>query len=150
MFKYKATKFIILLSILIILPFFFKFWHGEDLKSKKLLSNNITFTGVITDLKISRNHAFGVITLKVVKANTKMFLPTIEKDIYPYAIKDSVAEIYHYISPELKKGMSVELDSDKKNINFFDKNTFIYNSDIAIISSDIDIKFVQKNSLILR
>lgn len=148
MFKYKTTKFILLILMLIISLLLIKFWNTEKLESEKMLSNNIKFEGVITKLNISKNHAFGIITLKILKANVKEFSPSIHNDIYPYAIRDSVAEIYHYVSPTLKIGMRVELDSEKKNIKFYDKDVFMYDSDIAIISEELDIKFVQDNSLI--
>ncbi|WP_433833400.1 hypothetical protein [Flavobacterium anhuiense] len=150
MFKHKFSKYFFIISTLILSFILFNFWTNEASKSIKLLKNNIKINGNIIDLKISKNHSFGIITLKIAHTNTKTFMPFVNENLYPYAIKDSVAEIYHYISIDLKKGMKVELDSDTRNINFYDKNKLLYSSEITIISEESNVKFVKENSIIYK
>lgn len=147
MFKYKYTIATLLLLVLPALFILISKWNKEKIKSDNLLINNIKFSGEIVDLKVSGNHLFGIIRLKVDSTNTKMFLPS-DVNMYPYRIKDSIAEIYHYVSHDLKKGIKVKVDSDKKIISFYDRDIFMYDLDMWIVTEKENIKFIRNNTII--
>jgi hypothetical protein len=42
-------------------------------ENNKVLKNGVTFEGVVTDIKISRNHSFGILTVNVFNSNVKEF-----------------------------------------------------------------------------
>jgi hypothetical protein len=52
-------------------------------KYDKYLRNNIEFEGLITDIKRTRNHAFGIIQLKLTKSNVKYFRDSVQEGIFP-------------------------------------------------------------------
>ena len=88
MFKYKYTIATLLLLVLPALFILISKWSKEKIKSDNLLTNNIKFSGEIVDLKVSRNHLFGIIKLQVDNTNTKVFLPS-DVNMYPgYANKN--------------------------------------------------------------
>jgi len=141
-------KFIPLLIVLIFALFaaFFavNIWKSEKKESDNLMQNGVVFTGTILNLNASKNHAFGVIKLKINNTSSLNFINS--NIIYPYQIKDSIAEVYHTITYKLHKGMIVKVDSNKKKVFFFDSDSLIYSSDITTITDDIDKNFVLGNS----
>lgn len=146
--KYKYSIPIIIIIILLIVNSIIqnKNWEKEK-KIHDLISNDIKFSGVITDLNISRNHDFGVITIKIKETNRKEFNPIINtKHILPYTIKDSAAEIYITVSSNLKKGDFVKVDSNNGKAIFSNSSGILYQGQIHIISVETDIDFVKKNS----
>lgn len=147
MFKHKYTIVILLSLFLFTLFILINKWNKEKIKSDVLLTNNIKFSGEILDLKVSKNHLFGIIKLKVDNTNTKMFLPP-DTNMYPYKIKDSIAEVYHYISNDLKKGIRVEVNSNDRIISFYNGETFMYDLDMWIITEKENIKFIKENTVI--
>lgn len=122
MIKHKYT----IVVLIILVPIFFVIqnnkWGKEKKISDRLIANGIKFSGIITDLKMSRNHEFGIIELRVIKSDTSKFLPSINERMFPYAINDSIAEAYDSVTYVLKKGDSVEVDYNEKVIKFFHKN----------------------------
>ncbi|RKS26192.1 hypothetical protein CLV94_1249 [Flavobacterium endophyticum] len=148
--KYKYSI-VIIIVLLIIASIIQNKNSDKEKKVSHLMSNNIKFSGIITDLKISKNHTFGVITLKINETNDKKFNPIInEKYLFPYAIKDSVAEIYTTVSDILKRGDSVKVDSDNKEVVFSNKNGILYLGQIYITSVKRDIEFVKENSILIK
>lgn len=146
MFKYKYTPIIFVAFFIIIIIVYF-LSSKEVQKKNDLLNNNVRFSGIITKLNVSRNHAFGILQLKIIETNNNLFKSSLGDIIYPYAIKGSVAEIYHYIPLEIKEGYKVLLNSNNKTISFYDGNKFLYQSDINIITEEIDVEFVKKHSI---
>ena len=150
MFKYKSTPIvlIILLSLFSIFIFFtYRFGAKETVKNNDLMKNNIVFSGIITNLNISNNHAFGIMTLKITETNNHLFKSSKGNEIYPYSINDSVAEVYHFIPLEIKKGYKAVVNSNDKIISIYDGNKFLYEWEISIVSSDIDIEFVKQHTI---
>ncbi|MFC4476493.1 hypothetical protein [Flavobacterium chungangensis] len=150
MFKYKSSP-IVIVVLLVLSSIFFAIYYKiskiEIEKDNKLLTNDIVFSGIITDLKVSKNHAFGILQLKIIKTNNYSFKPYLEGELYPYAIKDSVAEIYNYIPLSIKKGYKVQINSNKKTITFYDGDKIKYQWEIYIVSEERDIDFVKKNTI---
>ncbi|TDP58642.1 hypothetical protein [Flavobacterium dankookense] len=151
MFKYKSTPVILLILISLFFTFIYfvnKSSNVEVKKNKELMKNNIEFSGIITNINISNNHAFGIMQLKIDKTNKAKFNPIADDKLFPYAINDSIAEIYHFIPLELKKGYKAIIKSNSKIISFYDKDKFLFEWEISIISSETDKKFVKENTII--
>lgn len=147
MFKYKYTPIIFIVFFIILAVVYFL--SGKEIeKNNNLLNNNVKFSGIITNLNVSRNHAFGILQVKIIETNNSLFKCSLGDRIYPYSIKASIAEIYHYIPLEIKEGYKVLLNSNNKTISFYNGNKFLYQSDISIITEETDIEFVKKHSII--
>src|SRR5690554_946674 len=140
---------LIFLLLLILSGFFVLFiiWNSQKTNSDELLANNVEFSGKIVGLKVSNNHLFSIITIKIDSTTTKEFLPS-GTQTYPYRIKDSVAEIYHYTSTYLQKGTRVKLNSNQKKIRFYNRNSFMYELDMWIITEKENIEFIKNNTSI--
>ena len=147
MFKYRYTPLVLLMFIVLTFLLFVKKWNKDKLESDTLLTNNIEFEGEIIDLKVSDNHLFGIIKLKVDNTNTKIFLSS-DINIYPYRIKDSIAEVYNYISYDLRKGIRVKVNSNKRCVSFYNNNTFMYDLDMWIITEKENVDFIKNNTFI--
>lgn len=151
MFKYKSTPLVLLILISLFLIFIYfinKSSNIEVKNSEELMKNNIEFSGTITNLNISNNHAFGIMQLKIDKTNKTKFNPIVNDKLFPYAINDSIAEIYHFIPLELKKGYKAIIKSNTKTISFYDKDRFLFEWEISIVSSETDKKFVKENTIL--
>ena len=117
-------------------------------KEDELLKNDIVFSGIITNLNVSKNHAFGILQLRIIKANNHSFKQYQENKIFPYAIKNSTAEIYTHIAiPEIKKGYKVILNSNNKTITIYDGDKFLYEWEASMVSEDRDKQFVKENTI---
>ncbi|TPD65397.1 hypothetical protein [Flavobacterium microcysteis] len=148
--KYKYIIPIIIILLIVNSIIQDKNWEKEK-RIHDLISNDIKFSGVITDLKISRNHDFGVITIKIKETNRKEFNPILNaKYLFPYAIKDSVAEIYITVSSNLKKGDFVKVDSNNEEAIFSNASGIIYRGQILITSEETNIDFVKENSALTK
>jgi len=146
--KKLIPLFIVLIFVLLAALFALNIWKSEKKKSNNLMQNGVVFTGKILNLNASNNHAFGVIKLKIKETNSQNFINS--NIIYPYQIKDSIAEVYHIITYNIHKGMIVKVDSNKQKVFFFDSDSLIYSSDLTIITDDMDKNFVLNNSQINR
>ncbi|MFP3507879.1 hypothetical protein, partial [Burkholderia sp. SIMBA_062] len=79
---------------------------------EKEMKNNVEFVGNIISFQKSSNHAFGIIRLKIIKKNIKNFDEILDKGIYPYKIKDKIAELYCTVSVDRKVGETVKVVSN--------------------------------------
>lgn len=140
---------LLFLSLLILSGFFVLFimWNSQKTNSDELLANNVEFSGKIVGLKVSNNHLFSIITIKIDSTNTQEFL-SLDTTAFPYQIKDSVAEIYHYTSTYLQKGTRVKVNSNQKKIRFYNRNSFMYELDMWIITEKENIEFIKNNTSI--
>lgn len=112
-----------------------------------LMKNNFHFEGIITKIQVSNNHAFGILQLKVTKSNINEYRPKLEDALFPYVIKDSIAEVYTGIYVGYKIGDKVIVDSNKIAIEFFEGNTRIDKGDIFITTETADIDYVKKHTV---
>ncbi|SIO01079.1 hypothetical protein SAMN05421769_1765 [Chryseobacterium scophthalmum] len=118
----------------------------EYAEKNKVLKNGVVFEGTVTDIKISRNHSFGILNLNIVNSNVQDFSKKLEKGIYPYQIKGKQAEIYLPIFAERQIGDSVKVISDKEIIYYNGKKSKD-EGDVYIITNSADIAFVKENTI---
>jgi len=118
----KHPKFFIKLLIAAAIVIFCGYKIGESQKrlSDKMMTNDVMLSGIVTDAKVSGNHAFGILRIKILKSNVRNFNPVSGKNLFPYNIRDKFGEIYHQVPYQLKVGTRAELDSNKRTVSFYD------------------------------
>ncbi|MFC0427025.1 hypothetical protein [Chryseobacterium scophthalmum] len=143
----KYLRFIIMFIVFVGMIIFLKKTGTEEYAEKnKVLKNGVVFEGTVTDIKISRNHSFGILNLNIVNSNVQDFSKKLEKGIYPYQIKGKQAEIYLPIFAERQIGDSVKVISDKEIIYYNGKKSKD-EGDVYIITNSADIAFVKENTI---
>ena len=151
MFKYKSSPIVMAILLGFVAVFVIIVYQSskkEILQNDKTIKNNIVFSGIITNLNVSGNHAFGILQLKIIETNNNSFNFNTQNYIFPYKIKDSIAEIYTHISiPEIEKGYKVVVNSNNKTITVFDGDKFLYEWDIYFVKENRDINFVKENTI---
>jgi hypothetical protein len=119
-------------------------------KTEKYLNNNFIIIGEVTDIKVSNNHCFGILSLKVDSVNLGSFTDTTMKEgIYPYKFKGNYAEVYFNIPGDAKKGDTIIVDSNKKTVFHYLVNGAhkVYNN-LTIIKNPTNIEYVRENSIL--
>ncbi|WP_300353286.1 hypothetical protein [Chryseobacterium sp.] len=143
----KYLRFIIMFIVFVGMVMYLKKTGTEEYVEKnKVLKNGVVLEGTITDIKISRNHSFGILTLSVNNSNVKDFSKKLKEGIYPYRIKDKQAEIYLPIFAERQIGDSVKLISDKEIIYYKGVKTKD-EGEVYVITNSTDINFVKENTI---
>lgn len=103
-------RFPILICLFIVMVIFINKQSEELAKERdKVLNNNVEFRGYVIDLRISNNHAFGIIQLKLTESSVNIFNDSLKNGIYPYKIVGDIAELY--------------VVEDSENIKFVKKKT---------------------------
>lgn len=149
MFKYKSSPIvviIILLFLALLLFVLFKISKKELEENEALMNNNVEFEGIVTNTKVSGNHAFGIIELKLNKSNVADFNKKINEGIYPYKVEGNIAEIYCTVSIERKKGDTVKVKSNEEMV-YYNFGISKEVGDIYIVTDSNNIDFVMKNSI---
>lgn len=121
----------------------------EEKKLDKLLDNGIVFSGKVIDTKISSNHCFGIAVIKVDSSNVKEYAKFSDEYLFPYRIKDSIAEIYTYVPAELEASYGktkVSLNSNKRLLYYITEGKTI-EGDLFINTSERNIKYVKKHTI---
>ncbi len=148
MFKHKASPLILFILLLLFSPFFyinFKANEEESKENETLMSNNIEFEGIVTNTKVTGNHSFGIIELKLSKSNISEFNKKTKIGIYPYKIEGNVAEIYCTVSTERKKGDTVKVVSNEQTVYYnYEKSKEM--GSLYIVSDSYNIDFVKNNT----
>lgn len=140
-------RYIILLIIFICLVIYCNKQSQRQInKSNDYLINNIEFEGTITKLRISSNHAFGIIELKLTKSSIEDFDEKIKKGIYPYKIKGDTAELYCTVSIDRKIGDIVKVVSNEQTVYYNPQNSTEEGS-LYIQTDPYNISFVNDNTL---
>lgn len=111
-----------------------------------LFKNDIRFEGVITKIQVSNNHTFGILQIKLTKSDTTEYDPKLDGALFPYTIKDSIAEVYTYIV-EKKIGQRVVVNTNERIAEFFDGNTSIDKGDLFIWSDTWNLDYVKKHTV---
>jgi len=119
-------------------------------KTNKLLDNNIYFTGTLIYMKASNNHIYGLIRVKIDSSNVKNYYKQSDDYIFPYRIENDTAEIYCYVP--ILSGLTYDktkviLDSNKRNVYFYENNKEIAAATLFINGSEIDKAFIKKNTI---
>ncbi|CAI9679225.1 hypothetical protein HZQ11_00035 [Elizabethkingia anophelis] len=144
----KYLRFIVLFIIFIVIVMFLtKKGTGYAIERDKVLQNKIIVNGIVTNIKVSNNHNFGILTLNIVNSNIKEFKSQLSRGIYPYKIQGKVAEIYSYIPAGISKGDKVELNSDEQKCHYYYvKTKEKFEGSIKVITDLTDINFFQENT----
>ncbi|GAB3517335.1 hypothetical protein GCM10027442_36470 [Emticicia fontis] len=122
-------------------------YKAQQKKFDKYLHNNIEFEGLVTDLKRTNNHSFGIMQLKLLSTNVEYFNDSVPEGIFPYRIQGDIAEVYGTVSYERKLNDTLKIVSNERRIyinSFSSKET----SDLTIIYDFNDRAFVRKNSIL--
>jgi hypothetical protein len=146
---YKESKIIfpVLIVIMAIIAFLaYKSGQKEIKRDEKLIRNGIVFSGIVEDYKISNNHCFGILKLKITESNRPFFECKSKKIFYPYKIKDTIAEIYIHIC-DIQNGFKVKLNSNNKTVTVLKGNDILQELEIAMVHEDTDINFARKNTI---
>ncbi|MFL9834100.1 hypothetical protein [Chryseobacterium terrae] len=114
-------------------------------RRNKVLNNNIEFTGYVTDLRVSNNHAFGIIQLKLTESSVNIFNDSLQSGIYPYKILGDVAEVYTTISGDLDYNDTISVKS-KEIIYEQTESHPKYISGLNVIEDSGNIKYVKKKT----
>ncbi len=143
----RYLKYVILLILFVV---FFLWLHKNDdrvrTQEQKLLHNDVTFTGEVVSIKISHNHSFGIIFLKLGKSNTNRFDKSIVKGKFPYRIYGTSAELYTHIPDGIAVGDVVSVISNRGTAIYSYKNPKQqYEGFINIIMDPNDIEFIKGN-----
>lgn len=117
----------------------------EYAEKNKALKNGVTFEGVVTDIKRSNNHSFGILSVNISKSNVNDFSAKPEEGIYPYQIRGTKAEIYLPVFIQRQVGDSVKLISDQ-GIVYYKGQKSTDKGEVYIITEPEDINFVKQNS----
>ncbi|UIR57746.1 hypothetical protein LZQ00_07960 [Sphingobacterium sp. SRCM116780] len=127
----------------------FQLSKKEIAKSNRLLHNNVAFEGIIVRIQRSNNHAFGIIELKLIKCNVNDFYKSIVhnefKGIYPYRIKNDLAELYTTISNDIKVDDSVKVVSNDLTI-YYNLQKGYEEGSLYMISEGSDLNYVRENT----
>jgi hypothetical protein len=120
---------------------------SEDAKNRdKVLNNNVTFKGYVIDYRVSNNHRFGVIQLKLTESSVKIFNDSLQNGIYPYKIFGDIAEMYMTIGDlDYDDTIAVKLKS-QEIIYEATKDHPKYISELNVIKDSENIKFVKKKT----
>ncbi len=143
----RYLKFIILFLGFVGMMIYLTATGSEEYEEKnKILKNGIIFEGIVTDIKISNNHGFGILTINVLDSTVKNFSKKLDKGIFPYQIEGNQAEIYLPIFLQRQIGDSVKLVSDKQIIYYKGKKSKD-EGEVYIITETTDIDYVEKNTM---
>jgi hypothetical protein len=125
----------------------FKCTSKEYEERDKLLDNGIVFSGKVIDTKISNNGNFGIAVIKLDSSNVKEYAKFSDEYLFPYRIKDSIAEIYCYL-PRYSKVDKIKLISKDRMIYFYNKDKIKFNStSLFINTSERNLKYVKKHTI---
>ncbi|MBT2620782.1 hypothetical protein [Chryseobacterium sp. ISL-6] len=144
--------FIVFIVFATIVIFFKKTGAKEDIRLNNVLNNNVELNGYVTNIKQSRNHAFGIIQLRLTHSSIKEFNKslndTVKNGIYPYRIEGSLAELYTIIPGGINEGDSVRLKSCEKNSHYYNVQTKQSSEGyIWVVANSTDIDFVKENTM---
>ncbi|WP_423735643.1 hypothetical protein [Chitinophaga caseinilytica] len=118
----------------------------EFRKNDDALNSKVKFSGEIVYIKVSGNHAYGVLGIKVASSNVPVFVDSISDAIFPFKIVNDYAEFYGTIILAVKEGQQVTLDTEKRLIEIFDGEKLISRSDVAVSTEEANIRFVKTNT----
>lgn len=121
----------------------------ETIRSDRLMNNNLIFEGVVIGMQSSTNHSFGILEIKVLKTNRPNFSETITDEegggIYPYKIKNGIAELYCTVSTQRKIGDYVKVVSNDKTI-YYNPTKSNEQGSLYIINKGYNLNYVTENT----
>ncbi len=143
--RYIRYIFLLVLFIGIVL-----FLHKDDDKlnkeEEKKLHNGVEFSGEVVSIRTSNNHSFGIIFLKLKKANLSNFSKANPTEEYPYRISGVDAELYTSIPDGISPGDIVSVNSNKATVTYYyKKQKERHEGFLSIIADPYNIKFIGEN-----
>jgi hypothetical protein len=87
--------------------------------NNRILKNDLYFQGTVLRVKTSNNHNFGILLLQLDTANKSRFVDTLKEGIYPYKIRNGLAEIYTNVADGIQKGDQIIIDSNKQKAYYY-------------------------------
>lgn len=150
----KLLKMTLGLAVFILAAFgvikYFFLSHNEiEEKNGVYLNNNVEFDGIVSELKVSNNHRFGIITLNITQHDLSVFNQgslTNKNMIFPYKIQNGIAEVYDLVPSGLSVGDSVYINSKRVIKYFYVKENKQFTGEVKMITNNLDIDFVNQNS----
>lgn len=140
-------RYLFLLTLFICMIYwFYNLREKQQEKFDKHLHNNIAFEGLVTNLKRTGNHDFGIIQLKLTKSNVKYFSDSVQEGIFPYRIRGDIAELYCSVNMYRKLNDTIKVISNNKLIYYnplFSKEV----GNINIVFDTYNRDFVKKNTV---
>jgi hypothetical protein len=146
----RYLRYIILIALFIGMVLWLNKCDDEAIEqSQKVLHNGIKFSGEVINTKVSNNHAFGIIYLKLKSTNTTRFIKSAPKAEFPYRIDGDKAELYTTIGDGLAPGDSISVISDSVTATYYYvKSKEKYEGSIEVIKDPFNIEFINENQLI--
>ncbi|MFC7346420.1 hypothetical protein ACFQO9_06840 [Chryseobacterium zhengzhouense] len=140
-------RFPILISLFIIIVISVNINGSEDAKNRdKVLNNNVIFKGYVIDYRVSNNHRFGIIQLKLTESSVNIFSDSLQNEIYPYKIFGDIAELYTTIG-DLDYNDTITVKSKSQKIIYEATREYPkYVSELNVIEDSENIKFVKKKT----
>lgn len=140
-------RFPILISLFIIIVISVNINGSEDAKNRdKVLNNNVIFKGYVIDYRVSNNHRFGIIQLKLTESSVNIFSDSLQNGIYPYKIFGDIAELYTTIG-DLDYNDTITVKSKSQKIIYEATREYPkYVSELNVIEDSENIKFVKKKT----
>jgi hypothetical protein len=112
----------------------------------KRLSNKIVFNATILKIKVSGNHEFGLLLIKIDSSNVLQFSKGDLKEKFPYRIEGKKAEIYARFST-LKVGDTIQLVSNEQVFYYYSHlKTKVPVGDISLIRDWNNLRFIDNNT----
>ena len=127
----------------------FKCSSKESEKVDKLLNNGIIFYGTIIYTNASYNHSYGLVRIKIDSSNVKEYSQLSDNYLFPYRIKDSIAEIYCTVPSydEIEYGKTkIYINSDLRKLSF-DTGKLQFNSSLYINTDDTNLMYIKKHTI---
>lgn len=139
-------RYIFLLLVFVFMVFYLVKDSDKHMKKmNKYLDNSIIFEGQVNRIQVSNNHAFGILELKIIQSNVKEFDQKPKNGIYPYKIRNGIAELYGTVSIERKAGDYVKVVSNE-HIIYFNPQDSKEKGSLYLLSDPNNIDFVKKNT----
>lgn len=110
------------------------------------MNNNVIFKGYVIDYRVSNNHRFGIIQLKLTESSVNIFSDSLQNGIYPYKIFGDIAELYTTIG-DLDYNDTITVKSKSQKIIYEATREYPkYVSELNVIEDSENIKFVKKKT----
>jgi hypothetical protein len=121
----------------------------EEKKLDKLLDNGIVFSGTVIYTKASKNHSYGIVRIKLDSSNVKEYAKFSDEYLFPYRIKDSIAEVYCTVPRRellIYKKSKVYINSNMRDLEFITgKKKF--KGTLQVSTEQLNMRYVKKHTI---
>lgn len=127
----------------------FKCTSKEYEERDKLLDNGIVFSGTVIYTKASKNHSYGIVRIKLDSSNVKEYAKFSDEYLFPYRIKDSIAEVYCTVPRRellIYKKSKVYINSNMRDLEFITgKKKF--KGTLQVSTEQLNMRYVKKHTI---